>query len=138
MKLSLLMALLWSWAAFGQVRVIVHASNPVNSLTADQVSDFFLKKRRQWSNGVPLRFFDRNDGTPERIWFLNYIVQRSAREVEMFWIGQKINTGNSAPAQVSSDQLTVALVSRFAGAIGYVSADFDKLDGVKVITITAD
>ena len=49
------------------------------------------------------------------------MVGKSSREVELYWIGQKLYSGESAPVRVASDSLVVRFVSRFKGAIGFVS-----------------
>jgi hypothetical protein len=70
--------------------------------------------------------------------FLRDVVKRSQREIETFWIGQKLYTGNSAPTQVSSDSMMASLISKFPGSIGYVSGSFTGAPGVKIIDIIGD
>ncbi len=124
------------WAQRNVV-LIVNESNPISSLSAFQISEMYLKKNRTWPNGEAVRFFDRSDESIERKSFLSSILRRSSRELEQFWIGQKLYTGNSAPSQLSSDKMTFALVSRFPGAIGYILEDnFLENKGIKKIEVT--
>ena len=117
----------------------MNAENPVQKLTPFQISEMYLKKTRNWSNGNPVRFFDRNDGTPERKLFLNYVLKRSSRDIDQYWIGQKLYTGNSAPVQLASDNMAISLVARFPGAISYISPEsFQENKGIKKIEIDAN
>lgn len=122
--------------ALGQsIKVIVNESNPLESINRTEVADYFMKRNKQWPDGAPVRFFDRNDDSRERMSFLREVLKKSQREIETFWIGQKLYTGHSAPTQVSSDSMMAALVARFPGAIGYVSDEFAGGKGVKVIEL---
>ena len=139
--LLILLTFFLSLNAFAQkgLIIIVNANNPVQKLTTFQISEMFLKKSRNWQDGNPIRFFDRNDDTPERKAFLTYIMKRTARDLDQYWIGQKLYTGNSAPVQLASDSMTISLVSRFPGAISYISPDsFIENKGIKKIEIEAN
>ncbi len=126
------------YALAGDIAVIVNERNPVERLHASEVTDYFLRKRRHWPDGTPLRFFDRHDEAAERAVFLRDIVGKTPREMELFWIGQKLYTGLSAPTQVGSDSMVASLVARFPGAIGYVSAGFPGRKGVKVVPVQGE
>ncbi len=137
--LFLIMLFISSWAiAQSEIKFIVNASNPVPSITNEQVQDFYLKRVRVWPDGIPLRFFDRREGTPERKTFISQHIKKTPRKIDQYWIGQKLFSGDSAPTQLPSDSLTVALVSRFAGGIGYVSGDFKGATGVKIIEVKGE
>lgn len=118
------------------ISFLVNAENPVTSQTRAEVADYFLKRVKQWPDGIPLRFFDRVDGSEERRTFLKEILKKSTRDIELYWIGQKLYSGHSAPSQVSSDLMTEIMVSKFPGAIGYVSNDYVPTRSVKKISIT--
>lgn len=121
-----------------EVIIIVNDQNSVTELTDEQVQNYFLKKSRQWPNGAPVRFFDLRDDKEERKIFLRTVIGKSAREIELYWIGQKLYTGNSAPLQISNDSMMAGVVARFPGAIGYVSSTFSGAPGVKKIAIRKD
>ncbi len=125
--------LLVSVARAEGIAFIVNVQNPATTLTRSQVADYYLKKTKQWPDGVPLRFFDRNDGSEERKHFLRSIVQKNMRDVELYWIGQKLYSGHSSPSQIVSDSMVEIMVSRFPGAIGYVSEEFELTKTVKKI-----
>jgi ABC-type phosphate transport system substrate-binding protein len=140
MKTILLISLLFfsslTWAQ--QIVVIVNEGNSLSSISKDQLRDYFLKKIKTWPDGSQVKFFDRGEETKERNLFLKNFIERSSREVETFWIGQKLYTGHSAPTQVNNDSMAMALISRFPGAISYVSEDVILKSGIKKIVVTKD
>lgn len=101
---------------------VVNAKNPVSSLPSREIVEFFLKKRTRWPDGTPVRFIDWRAGSAARRQFLQDFVDKSPREIELYWIGQKLYSGNSAPITVTSGPMVLAFVSRFEGAIGYLPA----------------
>lgn len=121
-----------------EIKIIVNVENPLTEITTNEIADYYFKKKKQWPSGAGVRFFDRSDNSSVRKIFLRKYLKRSQREVETFWIGQKLYTGYSAPTQVSSDYITSALVAKFPGAIGYVSKDFSGGKSVKVLEVKGE
>ncbi len=121
-----------------KLAVIVNVSNPASSITKEQVQDFYYRKVRQWPDGTALRFFDRGEDSPERSDFLKSVMKKTARQLDQYWISQKLVSGASAPTPVGPDRLVESLVSRFPGGMSYVSESFVPSKGVKVLKITGD
>ncbi|AUN99136.1 hypothetical protein C0V70_13700 [Bacteriovorax stolpii] len=117
------------------VVLIVSQKNPLDSLTTKELQDYFMKKDRTWPNGNAVRFFDHRDDNKNRKAFLDKYIKKTSREVELYWIGEKIYTGHIAPIQITSDSMMVKMVSRFPGGIGYVSKKFPLPKTVKIITV---
>lgn len=124
--------------AAADIVVIVNKKNALSSIKISELEDFFMKRTRNWANGDMIRFFDHRDENINRNLFLNKFVQKTSREIELYWIGEKIYTGNIAPIKVSSDSMMSSMVSRFPGGIGYVSSKYKLPDTVKAIEITKD
>ena len=116
--------------------IIVNAQNPMTTIPRTMVADFYLKRIKNWPDGVPQRFFDRTDKSELRKTFIRTVIHKSSRDVEMYWIGQKLYSGLSAPTQLASDTMVEIMVARFPGGIGYVSKDFEPKRAVKKINIT--
>jgi ABC-type phosphate transport system substrate-binding protein len=114
--------------------LVVNAENPVTRLTANELASIYLKKRRDWPDGTSVRFIDRREGTGLRASFLSFI-GKSGRDVELYWIGEKLYSGNAAPLQVDSDASVVSLISSLKGGIGYISSGFQVGNGVKKIEV---
>lgn len=133
-----LVYVLSSALAQSQPVFIVNRANPTVELSASDVSDFFLKKRTHWANGDTVRFVDWKEGLPLRASFLDKVVGKSSRDVELYWIGQKLYSGDSAPLRATSDAMVVRFVSRFPGAIGYVSdaGAIANSPGVKQVSVS--
>lgn len=126
-----------SLPAFAQkILIVTNTMNSATRISRDQLQDYFFKRNRNWPDGKPVRFFDRSDNTSERDLFLKHYLKKTARQVDQFWIGQKFNTGDSSPIQVSSDQMTLNLVSRFPGGISYVREGTDLPKNVKQLEIS--
>lgn len=115
---------------------IVNSENPVTEVSVNDITDYYFKRKRQWPSGESVRFIDRSPASRVRDLFLKFVLKKTNSDVELFWIGQKLYTGDSAPLRETSDNATVQFVSSFKGAIGYVSAA-SILDekNVKVIKI---
>ena len=98
----------------------MNAANPENQISRTQLRDFYYKKRRTWPNGDVVRFIDRGKGSASRKVFLAEVLKKTEEELELYWIGQKLYSGNSAPLQEASEARVIHFVSKFPGAIGYV------------------
>lgn len=105
-----------------EVVLIVNGQNPVEQLSAEDVRDYYFKRRRHWPDGESVRFIDRGSQMPVRDIFLRDILKKSSTDIDLFWIGQKLYTGDSAPLRENSDITVMQFVSSFKGAIGYVSS----------------
>jgi ABC-type phosphate transport system substrate-binding protein len=115
---------------------IVHASNPSSEISSNDIRDYYFKKKRHWPSGESVRFIDRGLTSHIHDVFVKNILRKSNSDVELFWIGQKLYTGDSAPLRENSDASTIQFVSAFKGAIGYVSSSATISDpNVKMIKV---
>jgi ABC-type phosphate transport system substrate-binding protein len=125
-----------AWAVPGLL-FITNVQNNTGKLTVVELKDYYYKRKRQWPDGTAVRFIDRAPGSEIRKIFLSSVLGTSAEDLDLFWIGQKLYSGDNAPLQQSSDGLTMQLVSSLKGAISYVSDSIPitSLKGVKVIRV---
>jgi ABC-type phosphate transport system substrate-binding protein len=101
--------------------VIVHAGNPTDSLSRQQIAAYFLKRRAAWPAGHKVEPVDLPPESTTRKAFSNEVLGRSPSAISAYWI-QEIFAGRSEPPPVkSTDQAVVLYVSSTPGAIGYVS-----------------
>lgn len=124
-----------TWAHAENIVFIINEKNSIEKLSKSEISAFYFKKIRNWPDGNPVRFFDRNANSIERSIFLREFLKKSPRDLEEFWIEQQLYSGNSAPSQLASDTLMKSMVIRFPGAIGYVGSKFPITAGIKKIKI---
>ncbi len=133
---ALLFSAAGSWAFSAEnVVVIVNQKNAESSISEKKLQDYFMKKDRIWPSGDAVRFFDHRDDNKNRQAFLDKYIQKTSREVELYWIGEKIYSGHIAPIQITSDSMMAKMVSRFPGGIGFVSKKFKLPKTVKAISV---
>jgi phosphate transport system substrate-binding protein len=105
--------------------VILHKSNPVTSLTREQIIDIYLGKTTNWKD---------LGGKDEKITVVNKAEGRST--LELFLAYFKLNNRDiKAQVVIGDNQQGVKTVSGNPGAIGYVSigtAEFESQNGVPI------
>jgi ABC-type phosphate transport system substrate-binding protein len=109
-----------SWAAAGEVAVIVSAKNSATSATADQVEQIFLGKATSLPGGANATPIDQADGSPIRDDFYQKAGGKTSAQVKAIW-SRLIFSGKSTPPKVaaSSDEVK-KLVASDPNAIGYI------------------
>lgn len=132
--ITIMLAMQLALARPGDVVFIVNAQNPVEKLTVTEIRDYYFKRKRRWPNGESIRFMDRTNG-PLRDVFLKKYINKTTSDVELFWIGQKLYSGDSAPLKEASDSTTMSFVSSLRGAIGYVAESTVLRKNVKAIKV---
>ena len=130
--------LLWSvlWAESESIRVIVNASNPVTSMTRNQVSRLFLKKESRWKNGFRVTPVDQALDSPTGAAFSMTVHEKKAKEIKSHWLKVAFSGLGTPPLELRSDAQVLDFVRSNVGAIGYVSAAASIGDGVKVLHIS--
>ena len=114
--------------------MVVHVSNPEQSLSRVFLAEAFLKKITQWQNGEQLRPVDQRFDAPIRSWFSETVLLRSVAAIRSYW-QQRIFSGRGVPPPaVESDEAVLRYVRQHPGAVGYVSTEADVKD-VKVLGI---
>ncbi|MBY0495163.1 MAG: TonB family protein [Cyanobacteria bacterium] len=114
-------------------RIVVNPSNPVSSLSRNQVSKLFLDKGT-WEDGAAVSPVDLLPSSPVRDGF--------SREVLGLPIPAAVNrmrdsaqaAGVNPPPALATDREVLAYVRLKPGAIGYVSLAAD-VTGVKVVSV---
>lgn len=114
-------------------RVVVNSSNPVSSMSKNQVSKLFLEKST-WDDGAAVSPVDLLPASPVREGFSKDVLGLSVpaavdriREVSK-------SAGGNPPPSLASDREVLAYVRLKPGAIGYVSTAAD-VSGVKVLAV---
>lgn len=115
-------------------KVIVNQSNTVSSLTAKEISHYFLKKETKWTNGDAVVPVDLSAKSGVREDFSNNIHGKSVSAIKSYWQQYVFAGKGTPPIEKNTDAEVVDFVKRNAGAIGYVSANAD-VSGVKVLTV---
>ena len=101
--------------------IIVHPSNPIESITKERVSRIFLKKEKVWGDGSTIDAVDQRAESRVRANFSEVVLGRTVAAVKSHWHKQ-IFTGRSVPLlELDSDDDVIEFVRKHEGAIGYVS-----------------
>lgn len=110
--------------AMDGVCIVVHPSNPVGSMTTEQVRDIYLGKIQSWKvlggPDIPIVVISRDTESGTYDTFENFIMK-----------GQKMD---SSVEYVSTNPQAFARVKNTRGAIGYVGYGFVQT-GVKAVTL---
>lgn len=104
-------------------RVIVHASNPVSSISRDELSRLFLKKVTTWGGGRPVMLVDQTETAAVRRDFTRAVHRKEVGSVKSYWQAMIFSGRAVPPSEKASDADVVAFVRANPNAIGYVSAD---------------
>lgn len=115
----------------GDLVVIVNAANPATP-SAALLEKIFLRKAMAWDHGERIIPLNASIESERRQYFDRVVLGMSPDEAARYWLDQRIRGGGTAPREVSDGMLTVKLVARLSGTIGYVPSSI-KLTGVRVV-----
>jgi hypothetical protein len=114
--------------------IIVNRENPATYETRGFVAKAFLKKASRWDGGAAIQPADQGAESEVRRMFSERVLERPVSAVRAYW-QQRIFSGRDLPpVELDSDEAVVHYVSRYRGAIGYVSGSA-KLGEAKVIEV---
>ena len=123
---------------FVEFRVIVHATNPVDSLPRQDAAKMFRRQVRRWKDwpGEPrVEPVDQKVSAPVRVSFTRSVHGRSLQRLQSYWHRQ-IFTGRGVPPPIrDSDQEVIEFVERMTGGIGYIRASTALPDTVKELKL---
>jgi ABC-type phosphate transport system substrate-binding protein len=117
------------------IKVVVHQSSSVSSITEKELAYIFLKVKSKWPDGTKAYPIDQKD---INVWkpFCEKVISRSPSQVDSYWQGQVFSARSTPPPKVATDREVLDFVKTKPGAVGYVSAAADTSE-VKVIAILA-
>jgi ABC-type phosphate transport system substrate-binding protein len=122
-------------AQTSRVKVVIHPSSSLDSVTRKDLTRIFLKQRSSWGTGDLAKPIDQKPTSEVRIAFTEEVLGKSIREIESHWNAQVFSGKSSPPRMVGTDEEVLEFVRSNPGAVGYVSAD-TATDGVKILSIT--
>lgn len=115
------------------LRVVVNESNPIASLSREELSELFLKKTTGWPDGTVVLPVDQFEDSEAREAFNRDIHKKSLSAVRAYW-QQRIFSGRDVPPpEKDSDAAVIAFVKRNRGGIGYVMSPL--VYGVRVVPV---
>lgn len=115
--------------------VIVNDANAASTMSANEVSQLFLKQVTRWPNGQTAVPVDQADNSAVREAFSQAVHRRSTSAVEAFWQRQIFSGRAVPPVKKASDDEVVAFVRANPNAVGYVSPGAALGAGVRRLRI---
>jgi ABC-type phosphate transport system substrate-binding protein len=122
------------WAQGGSYKIVVNPSNPVASMSKDEVSRIFLKKTTKFSDGHVASPVDLPVSSSARESFSKSVLGKPASAVDAFW-QQQIFSGRDIPPPQKSEAAAISFVRSNENGIAYVSAGTDTA-GLKVVNVS--
>jgi ABC-type phosphate transport system substrate-binding protein len=115
--------------------VIVNASNPVSTLSKDEVAKLFLKKTVSWKSGESAAPVELPPTAKARESFAREVLNKSVAQVRSYWQQQIFSGKDVPPPEKPSEDDVLAYVRANPNAIGYVSRTTNIGRGVKVVSL---
>jgi ABC-type phosphate transport system substrate-binding protein len=115
-------------------QVIVNEGNATSSISKDDLSNIFLKKKTKWDDGSAVTPVDLNARSAVREAFSQDVHGRGVGAIRSYWQQAAFSGAGTAPLERSSDAEVIGFVKANPGAVGYISADTDAA-GVKVLSV---
>ncbi len=140
--LALVVTILLSAANLTQPRpdapfqVIVHRANPVSSIRRDELSAFFMRRKRSWHDGIEVRPVEPPARFRLREEFSHTIHGKSVAYVTRYWHRVIFAGRGVPPEELPNDAAVIEFVKTHRGAIGYISSETRVSDDVKVLAVT--
>jgi ABC-type phosphate transport system substrate-binding protein len=115
--------------------IIVNVSNPVSTLSKDEVAKLFLKKTVSWSSGQSASPVELPATAKVRESFAREVLNKSVAQVRSYWQQQIFSGRDVPPPEKPTEDDVLAFVRANPNAIGYVSRTANMGRGVKVVPL---
>ncbi|MDH3513432.1 MAG: phosphate ABC transporter substrate-binding protein [Gammaproteobacteria bacterium] len=123
-----------SLPAHAVLAIIVHPSNSLTGITADEAADIYLAKVGVFSNGVRANPVDQASNSPVRKKFYSSVIKKDDSTLKVYW-SKLLFTGKAQPPrEIGNDADVKSWVASNPDAIGYVDGKFVD-NSVKVLLI---
>ena len=118
--------------------VIVHAGNPIEALTRQQVLNLFMGRTRAFPNKQLALPFDLPRDSAERAGFYAALTGMSGAQLNSYWSRLMFSGQVMPPLVLGSESTMLDIVRRNASAIGYVRHPPAADAGVKTVHVLED
>jgi ABC-type phosphate transport system substrate-binding protein len=133
--LSLLLLFVTPRSEAAGVKVVVHSTNALSSVTRAKVTDLFLKRVTRWENGRAVTPVDQSEKSAARVAFSKDLLGKEVVWVKSYWQKMIFSGRATPPAELSSDAQVFELIRTNADAIGYVNDSATIPSGIKALTV---
>lgn len=118
------------------VKVVVHSSNAVDSMTKAKIGDLFLKRLTRWENGRAVAPVDQTEKSEARGAFTSEVLAKEVQWVKSYWQKMIFSGRATPPAELSTDAQVLEFVRNNPDAIGYVGESATLPASVKAVKVT--
>jgi ABC-type phosphate transport system substrate-binding protein len=115
--------------------VVVNVSNPVSTLSKDEVAKLFLKKTVSWKSGQSAAPVELPASAKVREAFAREVLNKSVAQVRSYWQQQIFSGRDVPPPEKPTEDEVIAYVRANPNAIGYVSRSANIGRGVKIVSL---
>ena len=133
---ALLLLILWAGSvpAHAALAIVVHPSNTLSGISADEAADIYLAKAGIFANGRRAIPVDQSTNSTARKKFYSAVIKKDDSKLKVYW-SKLIFTGKANPPRELGDDADVkSWVAANPDAIGYVDGKFVD-SSVKVLLI---
>jgi hypothetical protein len=122
--------------ALADIYVVVHSESPQRLFSRQEVSDLFMGRKRNFSNGEPVILLDLPRDNAVRRLFYSTLTGMSPAQLGSYWARLAVG-GRTMPPQVLSDEDEVArVVRRNPSAVGYLRLATEPTDsGLRIVFV---
>jgi ABC-type phosphate transport system substrate-binding protein len=111
--------------------VIGNRSVPVAELSADDIQNIYLGKKKVWENGMKIEIAVLGDGAATDR-FLKEYVKKNSSTFNNYWKKQIFTGGGKPPVSFEKEKDMIDYVSKTKGAVGYLTSQ-SSAESVKIL-----
>lgn len=116
------------------IRVIVHPSVQVETLSQAQLRSIYLMRQVVWPDGIPIRVFTLAPRSAVNLQFCRDQLQLFPYQLERVWQKLTYSGTGTPPTELKDQQAMLQMIKATPGAIGYIGIQ-DEIHDAKVIPI---
>lgn len=102
------------------IAVVVHPKNPVQTLSANELRDIFLKRRQVWPGGQTIIPINPPLESAVKLAFERSVLGMTPQQVGAYWVKAAVTGKTTAPRRVGTTSLAKQLVAALPGAVAYI------------------
>jgi len=119
--------------AFSQIAVIANKNVPVDSVSKEELLDYYSGEIRQWQNKKPITVFDLKPRLEIREKFFEYLGKSSSR-MRSIWLKKFLSGEGDPPAALENELKILSTVASTPGSIGFINTKLIN-NSVKVLKL---
>lgn len=118
--------------ALADIAVVVASGNAMTSLSANQVKQIFLGKRKKFPDGNRAEPINQPEDSQIYSQFANQVLGKDPAQLKAYWSVEVFSGMGSPPKQADGDKAVKSMVAGSDKAIGYIDSSHVD-DSVKVV-----